>query len=176
MSEYKRTYVPGASYFFTVNLANRKQSLLVDHVDELRLAFKTVKKKWPFSIDAIVILPEHLHSVWTLPLNDSDYSSRWRLIKSQFSRSLPLGEKNTISRILKGERGVWQRGYWEHLIRDERDYQQHIQYIHYNPVKHGCCEAVVDWPYSSFHRFVERGYYTKDWGKNLKNITTEYGE
>ncbi|WP_430009518.1 REP-associated tyrosine transposase [Methylophaga lonarensis] len=161
---YRRTDVAGASYFFTVNLQNRRQTLLTDHIALLRDCFRTVKQRHPFSIDAIVILPEHLHAIWTLPEDDADFSMRWMLIKSAFSRGLPKTEHIRHSQQRKRERGIWQRRYWEHLIRDDLDYSRHIDYIHYNPVKHGYVDKAVDWPYSSIHRFVGNGMITNDWG------------
>ena len=156
----------GGTYFFTVNLAQRHKTLLTDYVDNLRSAFAITKTAHPFRIDAIVILPDHLHTIWTLPESDSDYPNRWRKIKGCFSRSLPKnGGYRSRSRKLKGERGIWQRRYWEHAIRDKLDYKRHVDYVHYNPVKHGYCERVRDWPYSSFHRFVNRGIYTENWGE-----------
>ena len=164
MPNYIRAAVPGATYFFTVALAQRSESLLVDHIEALRKAFRDEQRAHPFDVDAIVVLPDHLHAVWTLPPGDADFPARWRGIKASFSASLPAGERRSGSRRSKGERGIWQRRYWEHLIRDERDLQAHIDYIHYNPVKHGYTARVVDWPYSSFHRLVRKGMLPADWG------------
>jgi putative transposase len=164
MSNYRRVRVKGGCYFFTLALANRQSHLLTDHIEYLRQAFREVMKAHPFKIDAAVILPEHLHCVLTLPVDDDNYSMRWRQIKSAFSRQLPLTEQRSASRIKKGERGIWQRRFWEHLIRDERDYRQHIDYIHYNPVKHGYVKQTIDWKYSSFHRAVNWGIYSSNWG------------
>ncbi|WP_292413335.1 MULTISPECIES: REP-associated tyrosine transposase [unclassified Methylophaga] len=161
---YRRTEVAGATYFFTVNLLNRKQTLLTDHIDTLRACIKTVKKRHPFHIDAMVILPDHLHAIWTLPPGDADFAKRWMLVKTAFSRSLPKHEIINQSRKLKRERGIWQRRYWEHLIRDDLDYQRHVDYIHYNPVKHGYVDKVVDWPHSSIHQFIKKGIISSDWG------------
>ena len=149
---YRRMRTPGASYFFTVNLENRILSLLTDHINALREAFRTVKHRHPFHIDAIVVLPDHLHTIWTLPENDANYPSRWRLIKAQFSSSIGKQESVSASRKNKGERGIWQRRFWEHQIRDERDMEQHIHYIHNNPVKHGYCKKPEEWPFSSHRR------------------------
>ena len=153
--EYRRLRSSGGTYFFTVNLENRKQDLLVRHVDLLRKSFKTVKQAHPFKIEAAVILPDHLHCIWTLPDHDNDYSNRWRLIKTYFSRALPETESISRSRNKKGERGIWQRRFWEHQIRNEHDFLQHIQYIHNNPVKHGYCQKPSDWAHSSVG-WVER--------------------
>lgn len=162
--QYRRAFVAGGTYFFTVNLLERDKSLLTDHIDLLKTAFRRVKSTHPFDIDAIVVLPDHLHTIWTLPANDADFSTRWRLIKSHFSRGLPSIERINNSRKQKSERGIWQRRYWEHLIRDELDYERHVDYIHYNPVKHGYVDKAVDWPYSSIHRFIEKGIISSDWG------------
>jgi len=160
---YRRADVAGGTYSFTVNLAERKRTLLVNHVDVLRTVVKTVKARHPFQIDAMVVLPDHLHALWTLPEGDGDYPTRWMLIKTGFSRQMPKGERRSESRRAKGERGIGQRRYWKHLIRDDRDYARHADYIHYNPVKHGYVKRVVDWPYSTFHREVKRGIYPRDW-------------
>jgi putative transposase len=163
MTEYRRYFVPGGMYFFTVNLAERSRRLLVEHVALLRTAFAATQREHPFRFDALVILPDHLHAVWTLPPGDADFSVRWRKIKARFSRGLPRTERRSASRIGKGERGIWQRRFWEHGIRDEDDLRRHVEYIHYNPVKHGHCRQVADWPYSTFHRYVALGIYTNDW-------------
>lgn len=164
MRTYTRTRIPGATYFFTVNLAERHgNDLLVRHIDVLREAFQAVRRQHPFLINAIVILPEHLHCLWQLPANDVNFSTRWRLIKGHFSRRIPVGERISSSRHRKGERGIWQRRYWGHVIRSEEDLRQHLDYIHFNPVKHGHVARVADWPYSSFHRHVACGLYPVDW-------------
>lgn len=157
MSNYVRCRLPGGCYFFTVNLLERKKQLLTEHIGLLRDAFRTVKQQQPFHIDAIVILPEHLHCILTMPQGDDDYSSRWREIKKSFSKGLPITEHRSKVRIKRHERGIWQRRFWEHTLRDETDYHRHMDYIHYNPVKHGWVERVADWPYSSFHRYVRQG-------------------
>ena len=165
MRTYTRAQVPGGCYFFTLNLAERKgNDLLVQHIAELREAFRTVHAAHPFAIEGIVILPDHLHCIWRLPDDDADFSMRWRPIKAGFSALLPHGERISASRARKGERGVWQRRYWEHVIRDERDFRNHMDYLHYNPVKHDYVNAVCDWPHSSFHRLVDRGIYDIRWG------------
>ena len=163
MPDYRRYRIPGGCYFFTVNLLDRKQSLLVSHIDVLRESVKIVKQKHPFHIDAWVVLPDHLHCIWTLPPGDSDFSKRWKTIKTHFSKSMPQTEKRSKVRIKRGERGIWQRRYWEHAIRDNKDYAAHIDYIHFNPVKHGLVNRVVEWPYSTFHRYVENGVVASDW-------------
>ncbi|MFZ3019124.1 MAG: transposase [Gallionella sp.] len=163
MTNYRRSRIAGASYFFTVNLADRTQSLLTDHIALLRSAFEYTRARHPFVVDAIVILPEHLHAIWTLPEEDRDFAMRWRLIKTEFSRGLSHGESRTDSRLGKGERGIWQRRYWEHLIRDDADFSKHVDYIHINPVKHELVSRVADWPHSSFHRYVQAGMLPMDW-------------
>ena len=134
MTNYRRLHVPGATWFFTVNLAERRSRLLVDRIDLLRQALRYVQERLPFRIDAMAVLPDHLRAVWTLPPGDSDYPLRWRLLKTSFSRQIPLGERRSASRIVKAERGIWQRRYWERLIRDEAGLRSHIDYIHLNPV------------------------------------------
>ncbi len=174
---YRRANVTGGTYFFTVNLAQRHLCLLVDHVDVLRAAVKAVKQKHPFYIDAFVVLPDHLHAIWTLPENDADFATRWMLIKAGFSRCMAKGEHRNISRTQKGERGIWQRRYWEHLIRDERDYEQHVNYIHYNPVKHRHVKLAAEWAYSSIHRYIMTGMIEHDWSGHVANNSEGgYGE
>ncbi len=168
MTQYRRTKIKGATYFFTVNCAERRGNhLLVNNIDTLRQVIRKVKQAHPFNIDAMVILPEHLHCIWTLPQDDADYGMRWGLIKAEFSRLIPADERRSKSRIKRGERGIWQRRFWEHLIRDEKDFAQHVDYIHWNPVKHDCVKRVVDWPYSSFHAYVRQGIYSSDWAGEL---------
>ena len=159
---YRRNFVAGGTYFFTATLADRKCDWLVRHVDLLRAAFRHARRERPFAIEALVVLPDHLHSIWTLPPGDADYSHRWRLIKAQFSRDLLLAGA-PIHQSAKGEYNVWQRRFWEHTVRDEADLLAHVDYIHYNPVKHGLVTRVSDWPYSSFHRFVRMGWLSADW-------------
>jgi putative transposase len=164
MPNYRRAFIPGGTWFFTVNLLQRHHNdLLIRKIDLLRETVRRVRERHPFQIDAWVVLPEHLHCVWTLPSGDSDFSMRWRLIKSGFSRALPKTEIRTDVRKAAGERGIWQRHYWEHLIRDEADYQRHVDYVHVNPLKHGYVKRVKEWPYSTFHRYVAKGVYTLDW-------------
>jgi putative transposase len=176
MTAYRRNFTPGGSYFFTANLADRRAGLLVEHVDALRDAFRYTHSRHPFTIEAIVVLPDHLHAIWTLPPDDTDYALRWRLIKSAFSRSLPDGEARSASRVSKRERGIWQRRYWEHTLRDENDYECHVDYIHFNPVKHGHVPRVADWPYSSFQRFVRLGVYAEDWAGDVSDNQIGFGE
>lgn len=164
MPNYRRFRVPGGTYFFTVNLLERyPNDLLVRHIGHLREAVQKVKQDFPFHIDAWVVLPDHLHAVWTLPPGDDDFSLRWRLIKQQFSRSMPPTEHRSGTRLARGERGIWQRRFWEHAIRNDEEYAAYLDYVHINPVKHGHATHVADWPYSSFHRFVEAGIYPETW-------------
>ncbi|MBE9136315.1 transposase [Nodosilinea sp. LEGE 07088] len=159
--EYRRYYQNGGSYFFTVVTENRRP-LLTQHIDRLRNAFRHSMERYPFVIEGIVVLPDHLHTLWRLPDGDDDFSLRWMVIKRKFSAGLKPGIVNASKRA-KREKGIWQRRFWEHCIRDERDWRCHLDYIHYNPVKHGYCHKPADWPYSSFHRSVRQGLYTADW-------------
>ena len=176
MTGYRRNFVAGGCFFFTVNLADRRRQLLTENIDALRTALRETQRHHPFSIDAIVVLPDHLHTVWTLPEGDADFSMRWRLIKTSFSRNLAPGEPVSGSRAAKGERGIWQRRYWEHTIRDEKDFERHIDYVHINPVKHGLVTRVRDWPYSSFHRMVKLGVYPEDWAGDVSSHGGAFGE
>jgi putative transposase len=157
-------------------LADRRLRLLTEHIDRLRDAFRYAQARHPFTIEATVVLPDHLHAIWTLPDGDADYALRWRLIKSAFSRALPAGEQISTSRSDKGERGIWQRRYWEHTLREERDFERHVSYIHFNPVKHGHVNRVRDWPYSSFHRMVQLGIYPEDWAGVSGDAGGDFGE
>ena len=176
MANYRRNFIPGGIYFFTVNLAVRSERLLIEHIEILRAAFRAVRRDHPFSIDAIAVLPDHLHAVWTLPQGDCDYALRWRLIKTNFSRALASGERRSSSRLSKGERGIWQRRYWEHTIRDERDFERHVDYIHFNPVKHGHAKQAQDWPYSSFQHYVRLGRYPVNWAWADEGDKGSFGE
>ena len=165
MRRYLRVRHPGAKYFFTVNLQQREGSrLLIDHIDALREAIVRTRRAHPFEIDAIVVLPDHLHALWTLPAGDADYSMRWAAIKARFSRAIAHGETLSASRLRRRERGIWQRRFYEHMIRDGLDLKNHIDYIHRNPVKHGWTLRAADWPWSSFHRHVRAGLLPADWG------------
>jgi putative transposase len=176
MTRYRRNFVPGGSFFFTVNLAERRLRLLTERVGQLRAAFRDTRSRHSFAIEAIVVLPDHLHAIWSLPEGDADFAVRWRLIKAAFSRGLPAGERISSSRAAKGERGIWQRRYWEHTLRDERDFARHMDYIHFNPVKHGYAARVKDWPYSSFHRMVRLGIYPADWAGDVTEDGSVFGE
>lgn len=166
--QYRRADIPGGTYFFTVNLADRSSRLLVENVDALRHAVRVVKRRHPFAIDAWVVLPDHMHAIWTLPEDSADFSGRWSLIKAGFSRAISCTEKISESRCGKRERGIWQRRFWEHLIRDDDDLRRHIDYVHINPVKHGHAEHAVEWPHSSIHRYIRDGMLTADWACDVR--------
>ena len=171
MPNYRRTYATGACWFFTVNLQDRRQSLFIDNIELLKQCIQAVKQQRPFTINAWVVLPEHMHCIWILPEGDTDYAGRWRAIKKAFSRAIPRTEFRTTGQVQQRRRGIWQRGYWEHLIRDEADFWRHFDYIHVNPFKHGWVSRVQDWPYSTFHRYVKAGFYSIDWcGENVADI------
>jgi putative transposase len=175
--QYRRAREKGGTYFFTVNLADRRSSLLVDKVDLLRNVINRVMARHPFTIDAMVVLPEHLHSLWTLPSEDEDFSTRWMLIKQSFSRQVVKKEPCPASRTKKGERGIWQRRFWEYCIRNDRDYSRHVEYIHYNPVKHGYVQRASDWQFSSINRYIASGIVEQDWGIGPDaTLGKDYGE
>jgi putative transposase len=176
VSTYRRNFSPGGSFFFTVNLGDRRSHLLTDRIDLLRIAFRYVRARHAFTVEAIVVLPDHLHAIWTLPSGDADFATRWRLIKTEFSRGIARGEPRSLSRDAKGERGIWQRRYWEHTLRDEIDFERHCNYIHFNPVKHGHVSTVSQWPHSSFQRFVRLGMYPLDWAGGDQIEGDEFGE
>ena len=176
MTEYRRYRIAGGTYFFTVVLYDRRTALLTEHIDLLRDAVAEVKRKHPFRIDAMVVLPEHLHCILTLPVNDHDFSMRWRQTKSAFSDGLPVTERLSQSRSVKRERGIWQRRFWEHVITDQNDFNRHVNYIHFNPVKHRLTERVADWPYSTFSKYVERGIYPVTWGGDYIEKLSVAGE
>jgi putative transposase len=165
MTDYRRNFISGGSFFFTVNLADRRLGLLTEYIEELRAAFRETRQRHPFVTDAM-----------TLPAGDLDFATRWRQIKSAFSRRLPNDERVSDSRAAKGERGIWQRRYWEHTIRDDKDFERHIDYVHINPVKQGLVTRVQDWPYSSFHRIVKFGLYPEDWAGDGAELDGPYGE
>jgi len=158
-----------------VTLADRRSTVLVDHVDALRSAYRAVMTTQPFQTVAICILPDHLHAIWILPEGDSDYSGRWNQIKGTFSRGFAASPTRTESKRRRGEKGIWQRRFWEHQIRDETDLARHIDYLHFNPVKHGLATRVQDWAYSSFHRFVRDGLLPLDWGSSTDDPIEDDG-
>ena len=163
---YRRSKQDGGRFFFTLVTYNRQKILTnEENILRLRNAFKREMVARPFEIDAIVILPDHLHTIWRLPVGESDYSTRWSNIKRYFSVGcVGLVEHNSPSRCSKREKTVWQRRFWEHTIRDQEDWQRHMDYIHYNPVKHGYAETPSVWPHSSFRKCVERDWYDEQWG------------
>jgi putative transposase len=171
MSEYRRYYVPGGTYFFTV-VTYQRRPILIDTPARacLREALASVRDRWPFTIVAMVLLPNHLHAVWTLPFSDANYSTRWRLIKERFTRHFldhvgaAEGPTPSPSRSRRQEQNVWQRRFWEHVCRDEDDLKRCVDYVHWNPKKHGFVRQVGQWRWSTFHRYVRRGEYDSDWG------------
>ncbi|MBS0209324.1 MAG: transposase [Planctomycetes bacterium] len=173
MSSYLRHFVPGGTYFFTV-VTERRTPVFIDDqsVALLGASLRSCKRSYPFTIIAMVTLPEHLHAIWSLPNNEANYSRRWSLIKSEFTRTwLAAGnqeQRQSTARNRERRRGVWQRRFWEHAIRDEVDLEAHFDYIHFNPVKHGLVSSVKDWPWSTFHRWVKDGHYLNDWGSNVR--------
>lgn len=177
---YRRSKTPGATYFFTVVTYRRRRFLCEpENVALLRAAFRAVKRRHPFSIDAFVLLQDHLHCLWTLPQGDADYSKRWMLVKSYFTRrcsnALKMGRSSAL--LHKREQRIWQHRFWEHQIRGEEDFLRHCDYIHFNSVKHGYVSRALDWPYSSFQLFLRRGIYSPDWGlaENL-GMEGDFGE
>lgn len=179
MTNYRRTKTRGGTFFFTVAIANRSSDLLTTHVDALRAAYHTTRLERPFHCDAIVVLPDHLHAVWTLPQGDNDFGTRWGAIKSRFTRAVKgrMGLNPILrsgSKVRKGDAGIWQRRFWEHMIRDEADYRMHVEYCWGNPVKHGLVERPTDWTFSSIHRDIQSGKVDPMWvGRDLVG---EFGE
>lgn len=165
MVQYRRNLLPGGTYFFTQTLYNRKTNYLTTHIDLLRIAIKKAQQKMPFSIIAIVILPDHIHAIWKLPIDDSNYAGRWRLIKSYFSQLL-IKQDVLLFKNSRGEYNLWQKRYWEHTIKNEADLEVHINYIHYNPVKHKLVSSPEDWPYSSFHLYIRKNILPPNWANN----------
>lgn len=174
--QYRRAIIPGTSYFFTVVLQDRGSQLLIRRINELRHAVKQAMERFPFQIDGIVVLPDHFHLLMTLPPDDASYSQRLSFIKSCFSRQIESLELISASRQNKRERGIWQRRFWEHVIRDELDYSRHMDYIHYNPVKHGYVKSPVEWRYSSIHRYINLGVLPPDWAQHHEVTMQAFGE
>jgi putative transposase len=174
---YRRANIKGATYFITVNLEDRRSNLLTTHIDLLRNAFRLTKARHAFVIDALVILPDHFHLLMTLPVDDANFSQRISTIKSAFSKHLPKHEPINTSRSAKRERGIWQRRFWEHMIRDDADFASHVDYIHINPVKHSHVQRAVDWPYSSIHRYIAEGQVDANWATGEGDSSdTDFGE
>ena len=162
MTAYRRRRVPGGTYFFSLRLARPGSAELVDQIDRLRAAYGVTCRERPFVTEAAVVLPDHLHAIWTLPPGDCDFSTRWRLIKTRFTRSLGRKAPRGLSQEGKQECGVWQRRFWEHVIRDEEDMNLHLRYCWMNPVRHGLVSRAEDWPYSSLHRDLRSGRVPAD--------------
>jgi putative transposase len=173
---YRRANAPGGTFFFSVNLANRSSRLLTEHIDVLRDGVRRVRHAHPFTIVAMVVLPDHLHAIWTLPAGDGNYALRWSLIKAGFSRHLEKTDPVSAVRRRKRERGIWQRRYWEHQLRDEADLARHVDYIHINPVKHGHAGTPVEWPYSSIHRYIRQGILPANWAIEWGESGSGFGE
>ena len=160
---YRRNFLPGGTFFFTATLADRRSCALVENIGLLRYAFRMTRHERPFSVEAVVVLPDHLHIVMTLPPDDADFPGRWKRCKSLFTRLVAKrGDAGPQNR--RGEYTLWQRRYWEHTIRDESDLVRHIDYIHFNPVRHQLVSQIDEWPYSSFHHYVRQGVLPRDWG------------
>jgi putative transposase len=176
MPQYLRAKVKDGAFFFTLALVDRSSDLLLRHINRLRQTYRLVRASRPFETIAICVLPDHVHAIWSLPDDDDDFSMRWNLIKGGFSRAIPSAASRSASKVAKREKGLWQRRYWEHAIRDETDLARHIDYIHFNPVKHGLVSRVRDWPHSSFHQYVKRGQLPPDWGGDMRDIVGAFGE
>lgn len=183
MPNYRRAQTAGASYFFTLVTYRRRAFLCEPEIrSALRDAIIAVRQRHPFVIEAWVLLPDHLHAIWTLPPNDANFALRWAQIKRQVSMQcasqLKRADWLNASRIRHRESTLWQRRYWEHQIRDETDMQRHMDYLHFNPIKHGLVEYLADWPFSSFHRLVHAGVYSSDWGSSglQQSIEDGFGE
>lgn len=164
--EYRRVHIPGGTYFFTLVTYNRRPLFSApEAVDLLRNAFRYTLDRLPFSVIASVVLPDHMHFIWTLPPETSDYSTRWKMIKTYFTKKWPLDSSSSqnLSGRQKGEQDILQRRFWEHWIRDEKDLKRHIDYVHYNPVKHGLVNSSLDWKYTSLHQFIREGLLPPDW-------------
>jgi putative transposase len=181
MATFRRSVVPGTTYFFTVN-TNQRLKVLAEPPFYLALknALRQVKTEHPFTTEAFVLLPDHLHCIWPLPPSDANYALRWNVIKRIVSQATRRLVESSVSRSRQQRRelGLWQRRFWEHQIRDERDLFRHVEYIHWNPVKHGYVTHVRDWPYSSFHHYVKQGVYPPDWagGDEARDAADDYGE
>ena len=174
MPDYVRAKVPGGTYFFTVKLAVPAAPLLTERIGNLRTAWGATGAELPFRTDAVVILPDHLHAVWTLPPGDADFPERWRRIKARFSRAVGRTAPWSASKRATRETGLWQRRYWEHAIRDEADFRMHVAYCWGNPVKHGLVARAAAWTFSSIHRDIRRGRVDPEWAGRVTE--GEFGE
>jgi putative transposase len=175
MVRYRRNFVAGGTFFFTLTLADRTSRVLIDHVATLRAAMQQIRRSHPFAIDAAAVLPDHLHIIMTLPQGDAGYPNRWRLIKRQFTVAV-MKSGDPVARLQNGELSLWQRRFWEHTIRDDGDFEKHVNYIHFNPVRHGLVARVCDWPHSTFHHYVRLGLLPRDWGGDFSQDNGSYGE
>jgi len=175
MVRYRRNFVPGGMFFFTVTLDDWRSSVLVDHIERLCAAFRKTRSERLFAIEAIVILPDHLHAILTLPPGDSDFSDRWRRIKGHFTRSA-VAAGVAVSRNHRGEYSLWQKRFWEHTIRDDQDFERCADYVHFNPVKHRLVSSPSDWPFSSLHRYARAGILARDWGGSGQAEAANFGE
>jgi putative transposase len=175
MARYNRNFTPGGTFYVTLSLADRQSSALVDHIAALRTAMHRAREKAHFGIKALVVLPNHLHAVVTLPQGDDDFTGRWRLINSGFASAIAAVD-SSINCDADDEYALWQKRYWEHAISDDTDLARHIEYIHFNPVKHGLVERVSEWPHSSFHRYVRRGLLPDDWASTAVLPGEDFGE
>ena len=176
MVRYRRSTIEGGVYFFTLTLKDRRSDILRVHISDFKRCYNKVKTQYPFKNLAYVVLPDHLHCIWQLPSGDANYSLRWREIKKGFTRVL-LKKGIPLKRNKHGEYNLWQRRYWEHTIRDEKDLENHVNYIHYNPVKHGLVQQVKDWSHSSFPHYVKRGMLKENWAvSEVLLLNCEYGE
>jgi putative transposase len=175
MVRYRRNFIAGGAFFFTVTLLDRNSRALVEHVNILRAVIRDIRRSHPFTIDAVVVLPDHLHMVMRLPDGDADFPNRWSLIKRRFTdRIIRAGAE--VARRRTGEPALWQPRYWEHTIRDDRDFERHVDYVHFNPVRHGLVDRVCDWPHSSFHHYVRHGLLPLDWAGDFSGDRTKFGE
>jgi putative transposase len=175
MPTYRRAFVEGATYFFTVVTYGRLPILTTDESRAiLHDAWLDVRGRFPFKTVAVCLLPDHLHCIWSLPEGDAAYPMRWKEIKRLFTKAylarVGPGEERSASRVKQGEAAIWQRRYWEHMIRDEQDLGRHEDYIHYYRLKHGLVQCVTDWPWSSFHRYIRMGYYEREWGGTVEKV------
>ena len=174
MTDYRRNFITGGSFFFTANLGDRRLRLLTEHIDQLRVAFRETRQRHPFTTEAMVVLPDHLHASLDAARGRRRFHDALAADQVGFSRALPTSEPISGSRAAKGERGIWQRRFWEHTIWDENDFARHIDYIHINPVKHRLVTRVRDWPYSSFHRMVKLRIYPEDWAGDVSGANRRF--
>ena len=175
MVRYRRNFAAGGTFFLTATLSDRTSSALTEHVITLRSAIMQTRRQHPFTIEAVVVLPDHLHIIITLPEGDADFSNRLSLIKRRFTTAV-LKSGTSIKRRPNGEIALWQRRFWEHTIRNEKDFERHVDYVHFNPVKHNLVARVRDWPYSSFHRYVRHALLPEDWGGDFRQSDASFGE